>query len=277
MIRKETFPFSHLNIINKSSSLTPNNRQEKEHVCIFDCWFLIPFGEPLLLPSNCREELTSNACEVEVEIDYSGNYTLFGFWDETIDLIIDDIRLDTYSAEIVSFEFDDNILSYILAYKCSNGDQCEWNYIIENLPKVIATDFVPLYNSLSPLIYHEKSDSNVSHCYSMTELIECSSGVCDFTQTLDEENFTLTDSRKCLVFDRPRIYFGKYRYTPGPMKYDFDYLYFACNINECNSPSNELAIKRLIGFPDDKNLGLARTGSLYITFCYFIIHIFCLT
>ncbi|CAF2799423.1 unnamed protein product [Rotaria sp. Silwood2] len=272
LTRNNSNPFIRLNIIDKSSLLTSNNRQKQEHLCIFDCQFIIPFDEPLLEPSNCREQVTSNACEVYIRMDFSLNSTYFVFLNETLNLTIDNIRLDTVSAEILGFEFDDRALYCIIQYQCSNGNKCEWNYIIENIPRLIVTNYLPLYDSLSRLIYNENPETMASHCYSSDELTECSSGICDFSQFLDPENFTLISTRQCLMSDTPKIYFGRYRYTPGPMKYDFDYLYFVCNINECNSPENELAIKSLIGFNDNTNLGLIKTGYLYPVFSmYFII------
>ncbi|CAF1231293.1 unnamed protein product [Rotaria sp. Silwood1] len=271
-IKNKTIPFSRLNIIDKLPLLTSNNRQKQEHLCIFDCQFIIPFDKPLLIPVYCRQQVTSNACEVDIRVNFLMNFTSFVFYNESIDLTIDNIRLDTASAEIFGFEFDDKILSCILHYQCSNGNTCEWDYIKQKIPNLITTNYLPLYDSLSPLIYNDTLETTISHCYSSDELIECPSGVCDFAQFLDSENFTLINTRQCSMVDRPKIYFGQYRYTPGPTKYDFDYVYFACNINKCNSPTNELAIKNLIGFNDHTNLGLVKTGHLYLVFSlYFII------
>ncbi|CAF4700507.1 unnamed protein product, partial [Rotaria magnacalcarata] len=54
--------FSHLNMFNKFSSFEPNNQQESEHICLIDCTFTIPFDAPLVVPSTCREQLTTNIC-----------------------------------------------------------------------------------------------------------------------------------------------------------------------------------------------------------------------
>ncbi|CAF4322373.1 unnamed protein product, partial [Adineta steineri] len=162
-------------------------------------------------------------------------------------------------------------ITYIVAYKCSHGDKCEWNYIQKKIPKVISMNYQPLFDSLSPLIYDKNLISNVSHCHSLNELINCQRGVCDYMQTLDHNTLTLTSARECLISDRPTIYFGQYQYRPDPMKYTFDYLYFACNKNRCNSRSNERAIKYLLGFSNNKNISVMKKGHFYLVFSFYFV------
>ena len=232
--------------MDKFSSSKLNHQQVEEHLCIFDCEFTIPFGAPMLVPTNCRQESTTNGCEIDVEIELSLNYTTFTFPQNTTSLIINDESIDSYSIELVDFYFAEKLIAYWLAYKCSYGDQCDWNYVQNKLPAIINQDYQTLFDSLLPLIYNDKPESNVTHCYSLDEPFDCPSGVCDFTQTLDADTFQLVNIRECLIFSEPKIIFGQYRISPDPLNFTHDYLYFACNINECNSHANELAVKRLI-------------------------------
>ncbi|UJR31811.1 hypothetical protein I4U23_019288 [Adineta vaga] len=250
--------------LKKLSSSNSSHRQEQEHICIFDCEFIIPFGSPLIVPENCTQQSTVNACEIHTKIELSLNFTKFSFPQNTISLIIENERIDNFAVDLVDFYFEENLIAYTLAYQCSYGDMCEWNYIQTKLPTIINRNYQTLYNSLLPLIYNDQPQSNVTHCYSLDEPIDCQSGVCDFTQTLDEETLQLVSIRECLIFDRPKIFFGQYRYSPDPLKYNHDYLYFACNINECNSPENELAIKRAINSSMMENAATKNKGYLYI-------------
>ncbi|CAF1073806.1 unnamed protein product [Adineta ricciae] len=258
--------------IDKFSSSKSNHRQAEEHLCIFDCEFTIPFDAPMLIPTNCRQESTTNACEIDVKIELSLNYTVFTFPQNTISLIINEEPIDSYSIDLVDFYFAEKLIAYSLAYKCSYGDQCEWNYVQNKLQGIINQDYQTLFDSLSPLIYNDKPESNVTHCYSLDEPVDCQSGVCDFTQALDTETFQLVNIRECLIFSEPKIIFGQYRISPDPVNFTHDYLYFACNINECNSHANELTVKDLIKFTYQSSVATMYKHYVYpiLTF-YFIL------
>ncbi|CAF1198624.1 unnamed protein product [Adineta steineri] len=261
-------PFSQSN---KNISFKQNYHRLQEHLCIFDCTFTIPFNESLVIPSNCQQALTTNPCEVDIIVELTMKRTTFAFLNKTNDSLINGLETNTFSVELVNFEFEKNLITDILAYKCSHGDKCEWNYIQKKIPKVISMNYQPLLDSLSPLIYDKNLVSNVSHCHSWNELVNCQIGVCEYMQTLDHSSLTLPSIRQCSISDRPSIYFGQYQYIPDPMKYTFDYLYFTCNKNQCNSPSNERAIKYLIGYSNHKNISVMKKGHFYLVFSFYLI------
>lgn len=224
----------------------PASSQQATHVCIFDCFFTIPFGSELVIPSNCRQNTTSNACAIEIRVELSLGFTLFGFPQSTVALDLNGTIIDNYLIELVDFDFQNKHIGYTLAYQCSYGDQCEWKYVQAQLPGIIKRDYQPLYDSVAPLLYTGSSTSNVTHCYSLNELMTCPSGVCDFTETLDFETFTMVTIQECPLSQHPVLHFGNYQLTPDPINFNHDYIYFACNINQCNSPANERAVKKLI-------------------------------
>ncbi|CAF2157743.1 unnamed protein product [Rotaria magnacalcarata] len=261
-------------MFNKFSSFEPNNQQESEHICLIDCTFTIPFDAPLVVPSTCREQLTTNICQMSVIVGYTQQLLFFFSLNSTLSLTVNGARFDTVSGQVFGFQFMDNILSCMVLHACSNGDKCEWNYLIGKIQSLIKSDYQPLYNSLSLKLYGEQSESTVSHCYSSNELTECSGGKCFFVEGVNQETFASVKNSSCLFDEMPMLHFGTNRYTPGPTKYDFDFLIFTCNLNECNSPTNELTIKRLVGFNESKSLGLIETGCLYLVIgLYFIISI----
>ncbi|CAM4895441.1 unnamed protein product [Rotaria socialis] len=264
--------FSHLNIFERSSSFKPNKQQESEHLCLMHCTFTIPFDAPLVVPSTCREQLTTNPCQMSVIVDYTHKELVFFSLDEIMSLTVNGARFDTVSSEVLGFQFMYNILSCMVHHACSNGDKCEWNYLKGKIQDLTKRDYQPLYNSVSLKLYIEQPESTVSHCYSSNQLTECSGGACFFVESVNQETFTPVIIRNCLLDEMPMLHFARSQYTPGPTKYDSDVLAFACNLNECNSPTNELTIKRLVGFNENKSLGLIKTGCLYLIIgLYFII------
>jgi hypothetical protein len=106
-------------------------------------------------------------------------------------------------------------------------------------------NYQSLYNLLLPKVSNSNGRPNITQCYNNTELVNCSSGSCEFSQSTDD-GYNLLISRDCSIFRESTVEIGQVRYTPGPTKYDYDTIDFTCNIDECNGQVNEYEIKEII-------------------------------
>lgn len=224
-----------------SFKLKPSNSTTRQsHICTIDCDFVLSFNDPLVLPKECVQIETDFACEMVITIDYTNKEILFYSFENSESLTIDNITHDSATLHMALFEYVDNIIYHVFDYTCATGNDCEWTYIKEMIPKLIVLDYQPLFNSLSPILYNSNGQHEMIECYNNSELANCSSGACWLLQSAD------SIFRECSVFPDSFIEIGKSRYIPGPAKQDYDILNFVCNKETCNGPLNERAVKTLI-------------------------------
>jgi hypothetical protein len=231
---------------NPSYELKSNTSTARvSRTCLGNCESIFTFNESLVRPEACNQIETDYACEMIITIDYE--YQEIGFLPFNIgeSLTIDSITYDSVAEHFAYLLYSENSAYHILYYACLTGNYCEWEYAQQIIPQLLAINYTSLYNLLLPKVSNSNGRPNITQCYSDNELVNCSSGSCEFLQSTDDD-YNLFISRDCNIFRESLVEIGQVRYTPGPAKHDYDTLDFRCNINECNGETNEYGIKEII-------------------------------
>ncbi len=223
----------------------PTSIARQSHTCLVDCFFILSFNDSLILPDDCNPQETNSSCEMILVIDYRSQDMLLLAYPNSETLSRDNITYDSATSHLAYFTFDDNSILHYFDYTCATGNDCEWEYMRQIIPKLILIDYQPLYNLLLPKIVNTNGHPSLTQCYNNTELVNCSSGRCQYYQMLDN-NYQLISNRVCSIFDWSWVEIGLERYFPGPAIHDNDIIGFACDIDQCNDQSNEYEIRQII-------------------------------
>lgn len=240
------------------------------HTCIVDCAFNVSFDEPLLIPYECRRELISDGCGMAAALNFNSREIRITLSSEMGKLNFDGIQLKTGLLHKVEFELDNHLKLHIFGYACAIGDECEWKYAQEIIPKLKKLNYQPMNDALSSLLYDSLPYPNITECFFGNELSNCLSGTCQFSQSADIHG-NLEKHRNCSISKRSILKFGKVRFTPGPSKYDYDTVEFTCNKEECNSQTNEDAVRRAIDANGNEFILSNATRSKLISFTLYFV------
>jgi hypothetical protein len=244
------------------------------HTCSAGCSFTLSFNDSLVLPDNCPSIETDHACEMNIIIDYTSQDMLIYSYQNADGLTIANTTYDSAETHFAYFEFNNNSTYHFFDYTCAIGSFCEWEYVQQTIPKLITLNYQSLYHALLPRISNLNGHPDITQCYNDTRLINCSSGSCEFFQSVDDD-YNLTISRDCSIFEGTSIEIAKVRYFPGPAKHDYDVLTFTCNKDKCNDQSNEYEIRQIISsegneYIHSNSLGRKLNFSLYLFSFVFI-------
>jgi hypothetical protein len=232
----------------------------QSHICTIDCDFQLSFNDPLVLPNDCDKITTNYACEMIATIDYASKQIFFYSYSSSESLTIDNTTYDSATTHIALFEYMDNAMYHLFDYTCANGDDCEWVYMKEIIPKLILLNYQPLYDSTLPLVHNAIDQPVVTECYDMTGLVNCSIGACWFLKSVDTDH-NLETLRNCADFAESSVEVGKVQYSPRPAKYDYDVLTFTCNKKQCNGPSNVLEMNKIISSKGNEYISSTQTST----------------
>jgi hypothetical protein len=223
----------------------PTSIARQSHTCLVDCDFTLSFTEPLILPDNCNPLETSDACEMIITLDYKIQTISLYSYASAESLTIGNTTYDSATLHLAYFEFNDSSIFHIFDYTCAAGNYCEWEYMQQIIPKLILFNYQPLYNSLLPKLFNSNGHPGLTQCYRDTDLVNCSSGTCEYYQSADN-NYQLEITRDCSFFQTSSVESGLARYFPGPAIHDYDVVGFTCDIDQCNDQSNENEIRQII-------------------------------
>jgi hypothetical protein len=236
----------HSHLQNQPSELkAPTSITRQLHTCLTGCIFTLLFNDSLVIPESCSHTETDHACEMLIFIDYQSQEIFFDFFNNAANLTIGNISYDSAAEHLAYINFNLYSVLHIVDYTCATGDYCDWEYAQETIPKLILLNYQPLINSLLPKIFNPNGHPDTIQCYTDTELVNCSSGSCQYFQST-HDNYTLQISRGCGFFNESSIEVGTRRYIPGPAIHDYNVLDFICNYNGCNSQSNEYEIRQIV-------------------------------
>jgi len=177
------------------------------HTCLIDCDFELSFNDALVLPETCNSIETNSACRISIAINYEYQSISFYFYEIRESLTIDNITYDSATVHLAYFEYSNNLIDHFFGYICGTGNNCDWEYAQQIIPKLIILDYQSLFNLLLPKVYNSNGHPNMTQCFRDTELINCSSGTCEFFQSVDDDYY-LQISRDCSVFQESSIEIG---------------------------------------------------------------------
>lgn len=231
----------------ESSELQVSSSNTRQlHRCYRGCSFQRSFNESLVIDETCNEIESDRPCEMIVFVDHEGENILFLLLSNAANLIFDNITYDSSVEHLAHLELSDNGTEHIIDYACSTGDFCEWEYAQEVLPKVIQLDYRPLLNLLAPKLVNSGGHPDVTECYvDNMELANCSSGSCQFFQSVDG-NYEVLIVHRCIGFANSFLEVGTVRHTPGPAKHDYNILSYTCDYDKCNNQSIENEVRQIL-------------------------------
>ncbi len=246
---------------NPSYELKSNTSTARlSRTCFIDCNFMLTFDEPLVQPEACNGTETDYACAMIITIDYQLQEIEFSSLTDAESLTIDSITYDSLSEHVVYLEYSDNSTYHVLYYVCATSNYCEWEYVQQIIPKLIDLDYQPLYNLLLPKVSNSNGRPNITQCYSDNKLVNCSSGSCEFFQSVDD-HYNLFISRDCDGSRQSSVRIANVRLIPGPAKYDYDTIGFTCNKDQCNDQGNEYEIKQIISLNGNEFISIRSLGT----------------
>ncbi len=223
----------------------PTSIVHQSHTCLVGCIFTLSFNDSLILPANCNGRETNSSCEMTIIINYRSQDILLFSYQNSESLIRDNITYDSATSHVAYLTFYDDSILHFVDYICATGNNCEWEYMRQIIPKLILIDYEPLYNSLLPKIFNTNGHPSLTQCYNNTELVNCSSGTCEYYQRLDN-NYELISTRECSIFEWSWVEIGSERYFPGPAIHDYDTIDVGCDKDQCNDQSNTDEIRQII-------------------------------
>jgi hypothetical protein len=251
--RLQTHPF-------ELKAITPVARDL--HTCLINCYFELSFNDPLVRPETCNSIETDSACEISITINYEYQSISFYSYENAESLTIDNITYDSATIHLAYFEVSNNLIYHFFDYTCGTGNDCDWKYAQQIIPKLISLDYQSLFNLLLSKVYNSNGHPNMTQCFRDTELINCSSGTCEFFQSVDDD-YNLQISRDCSIFQDSSIEIGNARYIPGPAKHDYDIIGFTCNQDQCNDQANEYEIKEIISSNGNEFININSLGTKF--------------
>ncbi len=213
------------------------------HQCIATCIFTLGFDEPVVLPSYCARQVSSYECIGEVYILYDRSYSVVEFFTDGTELDIGIDNVTEIVLQTVSLRFVPDQTGYSVIFFCLVGDICDWNYVRQVIEQFTLANYQPMYNSLKPLLY-EESGTNVSQCYSQSNVIDCNGGMCI---SLVIEG-TSEGDRSCSNPATPVIGIDieRDRVFAGPTIDAVDGFIYVCSRDLCNSPTVESSVQSII-------------------------------
>jgi hypothetical protein len=249
---------------NQSSQLripTPIPRQS--HLCYIDCFAILRFNDSTAIPPvHCNETQTIFPCVMIAMFHYAAKTIGFYTYTATESLTHGNMTYDAAIVHLVHFDYLDSTIFHLLEYSCTQGDYCEWNYIKEMIPKLIALDYQSLHDSLILKVVNSNSHPALTECYNNTELVDCSLGSCEFSQSTDD-NYKLIKTRNCAPFFESFVTAGKVQYLSGPTQRDYDAMSFTCDKDRCNDEANENEIRQLIQAQGNEYINTISSGNKF--------------
>ena len=219
--------------------------RSRELLCYTNCSYYGSFNDTVNLPANCTGVQSSSGCYVKITLDYTKLIVSLNLYPAETHLGSNKIIFDKVEYHYFDFIFISNDIAHISTYYCTSDDYCAWNYAKEIIPKLIALNYEPLYNSLLPKLYHSGSSPNVTLCHDIfTGITGCPNGSCWYYHLL----FGLLDNRSCYPWDSSYVYMatGIEYYVLNSNITSYNHLEFECNIDQCNSDANVNEIKEII-------------------------------
>jgi len=250
-------------------------RQSRQ--CYTNCRYRGSFSDTVNPPANCTLVPSNGGCFLQIRVHYTNSIveiysqSLPDYLDFNINI------LDKIEAHFIYFIYVASEKYQHTNYYCTSGDNCDWNYAKDIIPKLTALNYDPLYNSLSEKLINSGTASNVVQCYNTSyQLVSCPNGTCWYYSRYYETS----EERNCDIFNGfDYLITGSEYYIVGTNKDSSNFLDFNCNIDKCNSEANENEIRKIISSQGNEFIGgnvSANTKIQYLNlslFFMFCIHL----
>jgi len=242
-----------------NGSLARSDRSQK---CTrMSCEHILIVGQDLNWPDECMQVITKPFCGVSIGLTENLREISISFLEDQGDSNIGGTILSKAPEFLVesSFQYIPSSVSsgyHGWTYYCANGqDECDKKYVETNLKRLVEIFNGELLRSkLTPLLYRPASDAQ-QQCYiSPSELTNCPNGLCHITT--DESNIQkrsipipikMKYSCEQDAGEDPaiKVHYQSFSALVGSKEYDGDYVWFDCNVNKCNGPTNIDNVKRI--------------------------------
>lgn len=218
----------------------------ESHYCYINCTYVGFFTDTVKPPVDCSLVNTNGGCFLKAILDYTYSIVTISSISNYYYLDDDGITIDKSESHKTYLAYPSNSKYHLFEYYCTSADGCDWNYAKEIIPKLIAIDYQPLYDSFSTKLFYSGSSSNLTQCYNnLDELITCVYDKCVY----EHFDFEITKDKDCYhyyYYDSAFLLAGTAYYTSNSSINSSNYLYFVCNIDKCNGDENVNEIRQII-------------------------------